>query len=103
MESVRKIKLSKKEFSVYMDNSSFKLNYVNEPDAYVVDISEMNLINAVKIAILCSTYCFIKNFKKNIRWIVQDDEIKNAISILRLKNIEKSLVAKIDNESAVLV
>lgn len=98
MENIKEIKLSKNDFTVVYDNSSLKLNYTNEKDAYVVDISNMNLINAVKIAILCSTYCFINDFKKKICWIVQDEEIKKAISLLCLKNIGKCLVANIVKE-----
>lgn len=93
MENIKEIKLSKNDFIVCYDNSSLKLNYEDKQNAYVVDISKMNLLNAVKLAILCSTYCFIKDFKKKICWIVQDEEIKKAIAILRLRNIENCLVA----------
>ena len=61
----------------------------------------MNLINATKIAILCSTYCFINNFKKKICWLVADEEIKKAINILRLKNIE-SIVQKTNSKRMVI-
>jgi len=88
METIKDIKLSESKFSVITDTSSLKLNYQDEPDRYVIDISKMNLINAVKIAILTSTYCFINNFKKRLCWVVADDEIKRAISILRLRNVE---------------
>ena len=88
METIKDIKLSENEFSVFMDNSSLKLNYQDEPDRYVIDISNMNLINATRIAILTSTYCFINNFKKKLCWLVKDDEIRRAISILRLRNVE---------------
>ncbi len=89
MNTITQIKLSKDDFLVNFDNSSLKLSYKNKPDKYLVDISHLNLINAVKIAILCSTYCFIKNFKKKICWIVKDEETLRAISILRLRNIEQ--------------
>ena len=88
METIKDIKLSEREFSVFTDTSSLKLNYQDEPDRYVIDITGMNLINAVKIAILTSTYCFINNFKKKLCWVVADDEIRRAISILRLRNVE---------------
>ena len=88
METIKDIKLSDSKFSVYTDTSSLKLNYFDEPDRYVIDISNMNLINATRIAILTSTYCFINNFKKKLCWVVADDEIKRAISILRLGNVE---------------
>ena len=89
MNTITQIKLSKDDFLVNFDNSSLKLSYRNESGKYFVDISHLNLINAVKIAILCSTYCFIKNFKKKICWIVKDEETLRAISILRLRNIEQ--------------
>ena len=91
METVRDIKLSKDQFTVLFDNSSLKLDYINEQGRYVIDISTMNLINAVKIAILTSTYCFINNFKKKLCWLVADDETMRAISILRLRNIEQQI------------
>lgn len=88
METIKEIKLSERFFSVFTDTSSLKLDYQDEPERYVIDISNMNLINAVKIAILTSTYCFINNFKKKLCWLVADEEIQHAISILRLRNIE---------------
>ncbi len=88
METIKEIRLSDSKFSVLTDSSSLNLNYLDEPERYVIDISNMNLINAVKIAILTSTYCFINNFKKKLCWLVADEEIQHSISILRLKNIE---------------
>ena len=88
METIKDIRLSEREFSVLTDTSSLKLNYQDEPDRYVIDISTMNIINATRIAILTSTYCFINDFKKRLCWVVADDEIRRAISILRLKNSE---------------
>lgn len=101
MENIKEIKLSKNNFTIVCDNSSLKLNYENKQDAYVVDISNMNLINATKIAILCSTYCFINDFKKKLCWVVQDEEIKKAISILRLGNIQNCFVANTKKERLV--
>jgi len=88
METVKNIELSERFFNVYTDTSSLKLNYQDKPDKYVIDISGMNLINATRIAILTSTYCFINNFRKKLCWVVKDDEIRRAISILRLRNVE---------------
>lgn len=89
MNTITQIKLSKDDFIVNYDNASLKLSYKNQADKYFVDISDMNIISATKLAILCSTYCFIKNFKKKICWIVKDEETQRAISILRLRNIEQ--------------
>ena len=88
METIKDIKLSEDTFSIFTDNSSLKLDYYDESDRYVIDISNMNLLNATRVAILTSTYCFINNFKKKLCWLVNDDEIRHAISILRLRNAE---------------
>ena len=98
METIKDIQLSENVFSICLDNSSLKLDYYDEPEKYVIDISGMNLINATRIAILTSTYCFINNFKKKLCWIVNDDETRRAISILRLRNAE-SIVKAIKNET----
>ena len=89
MDNIRKIRLSRENFIVDFDNSSLKFEYKLRANKFVIDISNMNLIYATKIAILASTYCFIKNFTKKLCWLVADDEIRQAISILRLKNIEQ--------------
>ena len=101
MNNIKQIKLSKSNFIVECDNYSLKLDYITQNGKYIIDISAMNLINATKIAILCSTYCFINNFKKKICWLVADEEIKKAINILRLKNIE-SIVQKTNSKRMVI-
>ena len=63
----------------------------------------MNLINATKIAILCSTYCFLNSFKKKLCWLVKDEETRQAISILRLRNIEQRVINNITEERTVLI
>lgn len=103
MNTIKQIKLSKDKLTVFCDDSSLKLNYKTTPDKYIVDISTLNLINATKLAILCSTYCFIKNFKKKICWIVADEQIKRAIGVLRLSNIEQCLVNNSKNKRMELV
>ena len=89
MNNIKEIKLSNNDFIVNTDTSSLKLRYKNEENRYVIDISHMNIINATKTAIFCSTYCFLNNFSKKLCWVVGDEEIKRAISILRLKNVEQ--------------
>lgn len=103
MNNIKQIRLSKSDFIVEYDTSSLKLNYKNEDDKYIIDISQMNLINATKIAILCSTYCFINNFKKKLCWLVKDEETKQAISILRLRNIEQQVADKYSEERTTLI
>lgn len=89
MNTVKQIKLSKNDFIVESNDSSLKLDYKLQDDKYVIDISNYNLISATKIAILCSTYCFINDFKKKLCWLVKDEETMRAISILRLKNTQQ--------------
>ena len=101
MNIIKRIKLSKNSFIVEYDNSSLKLNYRTQDGKYIINISDMNLINATKIAILCSTYCFINNFQKKICWLVADEEIKKAINILRLQNIESSIYKPDSNRMVV--
>lgn len=102
MNQIKKIKLSQDEFIIETDNSSLKLPYKKENKRFIIDISRMNLINATRIAILCSTYCFINGFKKKICWLVKDDETKRAIGILRLKNMEQT-VASFETERIMAV
>ena len=92
MNSIKQITLSQNDFIVEYDNSSLKLNCKNDTKKILIDISHLNLISALKVSITCSTYCFIKNFGKKLCWIVKDEEIKRAISILRLSNIESCMI-----------
>lgn len=94
MNTIKKIKLSKHNFIIQCENFSINLSCKIEQNKYIVDISSMNLIDALKTSIMCSTYCFIKDFKKKICWIVADEEIKRAISILRLSNVEQIIKPK---------
>ncbi len=92
MNDIEKINLTKSHFIINAGDNPLKLKYKNTPDKFIIDISSMNLIQATKVAIMCSTYCFINYFKKKLCWIVRDEEIRNAISILRLRNIEQITV-----------
>jgi len=102
MNSIKNIKMSKDDFIINCDNSSLKLKYTKDKDNFIVDISNLNLITSIKIAILCSTYCYIKDFKRKICWIVSDSEIYRAISILRLNNTEL-VIKNTHNESLVAI
>lgn len=94
MNSIKQIRLSKNDFIIDLEETSLKLPYTTLQNKYLIDISKYNLISATKYAILCSTYCFINNFKKTLCWIVADEETKRAISILRLKNTEQAVIKK---------
>ena len=102
MNNIKNIRLSDNNFIIESETSSLKLTYKDEIDKYIIDISSMNLINATKTAIFASTFCFIKNFKKKLCWLVKDEEIKHAISILRLKNVEQ-IVKTTKEEKVALV
>ncbi len=54
----------------------------------VVDISNLNLLDAARTAILCSTKFFSKYPERKICWSVKDEETKKLISALMLKNME---------------
>ena len=100
--NINKIKLSKDNFIVELNKSPLKLDYTIEKNRYVIDISSLDLLNATRIAILCSTYCFINGFKKKLCWLVKDDEIKKAISILRLRNVEQRVKEEILSKKAII-
>lgn len=102
MDNIKQIRLTKENFTVEYENSSLKLAYRQENGKYVIDISELNLIDALRLTILCSTYCFIKDFKKKLCWIVGDEEIKRAISILCLKNIEQKVINRHPESKALI-
>ena len=103
MNNIKNIRLSGDDFIIESETSSLKLTYKDEADRYIVDISNMNLITATKTAIFASTFCFIKNFKKKLCWLVKDEETKRAISILRLRNVEQQIKQNTQEERVVLV
>ena len=103
MNNIKNIQVVNNKFIVDLEKSSLKLDCQENINNFVVDISHMNLIEATKTAIFCSTFCFIKNFSKNLCWIVADEETKNAISILRLKNVEQIVKEKVREERIALV
>lgn len=103
MNTIKNIKFFNDKFVVEMEKTSLNLNCSEQEDRYIIDISDMNLINATKTAIFCSTFCFIKNFKKRLCWLVKDEETKRAISILRLRNVEQQIKEQIQTKRTVLV
>lgn len=96
MNHIKQIKLSKDEFIVEGNDTPLKLPYKTIGSEFIVDISDMNLLNATKIAILCSTFCYINGFKKKICWLVKDEETRRAIGVLRLRNMEP--IVKLSDE-----
>lgn len=58
-----------------------------------IDISGLNLIDATKVCILCSTfhyakYCGLDIVGAKIKWIVKDAMTKSQIELLKLDNVE---------------
>ncbi len=53
-----------------------------------IDISGLNVIDALKVCVLASTYHFAKYCKGRIKWFVKDRKIKDQIELLKLDNVE---------------
>jgi|WetSurMetagenome_2_1015567.scaffolds.fasta_scaffold1765216_1 anti-anti-sigma regulatory factor len=83
-----------KEFSISANSSAVNLvesikNYISEHDCpYLsMDISNLNIIDASKVTVLCSTYHWAKYPEGKISWKISSPEIKELISPLNLGNI----------------
>ncbi len=86
MNPIISIENKKNIFKINYQNSSLELKSFSDEKSIFIDITGFNLIKAIQVAILTSTFCFLNEFKQNICWLVEDIEIKKAISILCLKN-----------------
>ncbi len=53
-----------------------------------IDISNMNIFDALRTAITYSTKLFNRNPEQKICWSVKDEETKKMISSLKLRNME---------------
>ncbi len=64
-------------------------NYIltQECPFLVIDVSKINLIDASKIGVMCSTFHFSKYPDGNITWRVNDIETLQCIRQLKLKNV----------------
>lgn len=64
-------------------------NYIHEHDCpnLSMDISYLNIIDASKVTILCSTYHWAKYPNGEISWKISSNEIKEIIKPLNLGNI----------------
>ncbi len=56
-----------------------------------VDISSLNMIDALKVSVGCSTAHFVKYPFGKIRWFVKDIQTRNLIKTLSLKTVEISI------------
>jgi anti-anti-sigma regulatory factor len=64
-------------------------NYIKENDCpdLSMDISSLNIIDASKITILCSTYHWAKYPDGSVSWLINSDEIRELVKPLNLGNI----------------
>lgn len=64
--------------------------YINDNDCpnLSMDISRLNIIDASKVTILCSTYHWAKYPEGQINWKISSDEIKELVNPLNLGNIK---------------
>lgn len=53
-----------------------------------IDISGLNLIDALKVCVLSSTFHYAKYCKGKIKWFVKDERIKEQVELLKLDNVE---------------
>ncbi len=60
----------------------------NECSEFEADISLLNLIDASRTSILCSTHHFAKYPEGRIYWILKDEQTRSLIMPMRLKNME---------------
>ena len=59
----------------------------NDCPALTMDISHLNVIDASKVALLCSTYHYAKYPHGEVSWKVNSAEVHNLIKPLNLGNI----------------
>jgi|GEM_PF-841069 len=57
-------------------------------DEFEADISLLNLIDASRTALLCSTYHFAKYPEGRIYWDLRDEQTRELIAPMRLVNME---------------
>ncbi len=83
-----------KEFSVPKNKDAVNIvasikNYIEKHDCpYLsMDISNLNIIDASKVTILCSTYHWAKYPEGKISWKIASKEVKELINPLNLGNI----------------
>lgn len=62
--------------------------YKNDCPNLTMDISNLNIIDASKVTILCSTYHWAKYPNGEISWKINSPEVKEIIKPLNLGNIK---------------
>lgn len=68
-----------------------------------IDASGLNMIDAIKVCVLSSTFHFAKYCTGKITWYVRDENIREQIELLRLDNtdvqVKKARKNYIDSEN----
>lgn len=69
-------------------------NYIFENDCpnLSMNVSSLNIIDASKVVILCSTYHYAKYPHGEIDWVVNSSEVKNLVKPLNLGNVNFTTV-----------
>lgn len=78
---------------IYSNANSFVesvKSYIKENDCPTLsmDISHMNIIDASKVTLLCSTYHWAKYPQGEVNCVINSPEIKNIINSLNLGNVK---------------
>ena len=88
--------ISKKDF-ITSDFANSTINLVESIKRYIkdhdcpdlaMDISHLNIIDASKVTILCSTYHWAKYPQGEISWKINSPEVKDIVNPLNLGNIK---------------
>lgn len=74
--------------SVDLVESIKKYIFENECPNLSMDISHLNIIDASRVTVLCSTYHYAKYPQGEITWKINSSEVKNLIKPLNLGNIK---------------
>ena len=70
--------------------------YINSNDCerLYIDISNLNMVDATKICVLCSTFHFSKYPDGKITWYVKDEITRSLIKRLKLTNTDVFLFSR---------
>lgn len=62
--------------------------YENDCPQLSMNVSNLNIIDASKVVILCSTYHYAKYPHGQLTWIINSSEVKNLVKPLDLGNVK---------------
>lgn len=58
----------------------------SEGESLTVDISRMNLLDACRISVMCSTEHYLKHPEGQINWVVASSSVEKMVSAMGLGN-----------------